>query len=86
MVGPKANTVSACEACKTEGVEVRNVMDEPRANIDWLGLVRSTHGEECFRSDIGLDARSIPLSLSETEGQDFFLDIPSHRTHRDWMG
>ena len=81
MVGPKANTVSACEAHKTESVEARNVMDEPRANGDWLGLAWSTRGEERFRSEIGLDARTIGLSLSETEGQVFFLDIPSHRTH-----
>jgi hypothetical protein len=81
MVGPKANTVSACEAYKTEGVEAPNAMDEPRTNVDRLGLVWSTRGEKRFRSEIGLDARIIGLSLSETEGQDFFLDIPSHRTH-----
>jgi hypothetical protein len=81
MVGPKANTVSACEAYETEGVEARNIMDEPRANVDWLDLVWSTRGEERFRPEIGLDVRSIPQSPSETEGEDFFLDIPSHRAH-----
>ena len=80
MVGPKANIVSACEASGTEGVEACNVMDEPRANLNCLSLVWSTRGEDRLRMEIGLDARSIGLSLGENGG-DFFLDILSYRTH-----
>ena len=81
MVGPKANTTSACEAYKTEGIEAHNVMDEPRTTVDWLPLSGVLAAKNVFRSEIGLDARTIGLSLSETEGEDFFLDIPSHRAH-----
>jgi|HubBroStandDraft_2_1064218.scaffolds.fasta_scaffold4159145_1 hypothetical protein len=80
MVGPKANIVSACEASGTEGVEACNVMDEPRANLNCLSLVWSTRGQDCLRMEIGLDARTIRLSLGENGG-DFFLDILSYRAH-----
>jgi hypothetical protein len=55
-------------------------MDEPRANLNCLSLVWSTRGEDRLRMEIGLDARSIGLSLGENGG-DFFLDILSYRAH-----
>jgi hypothetical protein len=82
MVGPEANIVSACVAYGTEGVEARSVMDEPRANVDWLSPVWSTRGEGLLQPEIGLDAKHNTVLSSGEEGEDFFLDIPSYRTHR----
>jgi hypothetical protein len=83
MVGPEANIVSACVAYGTEGVEARSVMDEPRANVDWLSPVWSTRGEGLLQPEIGLDAKHNTVLSSGEEGEDFFLDIPSYRTHRE---
>ena len=38
--------------------------------------------QSLFRSEIGLDASRHIYLLSEGKGEEFFLDIPSHRAHR----
>ena len=81
MVGPKANTISACVAPGTEGVEARSVMKTSRETVDWLSPVWSTPDKELLRMEIGLDARHSTVPLSGENGEDFFLDIPSYRTH-----
>ena len=76
-MGAKADIVSACEASGTEGVDACNVMDEPRANVDWLSLVWSTRREERLRMEIGLDARrNSGSSPSERREMTFFLTSP----------
>ena len=81
MVGPKANIVSACVISGTEGTEARSVMKISRETVDWLSPVWITRGEELLRLEIGLDARRNTATLSGEMGENFFLDIPSYRTH-----
>src|SRR5277367_1125786 len=38
--------------------------------------------QSLFRSEIGLDASRHIYLPSEGKGEEFFLDIPSHRAHR----
>ena len=80
MVGPYANIVFACEAYGTEGVEARNVMDESRANVDGLSLVWRTCATNVFDWRSGW-MQEPSVCLSRENGEDFFLDTPSHRTH-----
>ena len=54
-----------------------------RETVDRLTPVWSTPDEELLRLEIGLDARHSTVPLSEENGGDFFLDIPSYRAHRD---
>jgi hypothetical protein len=85
-LAPKANIVSACVAPRTEGVEARSVMKTSRETVDWLSPVWSTREKELLRLEIGLDARHSTVPLSGENGEDFSLDIPSHRTHRQNSG
>jgi len=82
MVGPKANIVSACVASGTEGVEARGVMKTSRETVDWPWPVRITRAEELLHRRSGWMQEKPSRALSERLGEDFFLDIPSHRTHR----
>ena len=53
-----------------------------RETVDWLSPVWITRGEALLRLEIGLDARRNTATLSGEMGENFFLDIPSYRTHR----
>jgi hypothetical protein len=73
---------SACEASRTECVEARGVMKPSRENVDWPCSVWTTRAEELLHQRSGWMQKKPSCSLSERSGEYFFLDIPSHRTHR----
>src|SRR6516162_2432879 len=74
-------------ACVASGPKASNhqVMKPASRNCRLPWSVRSTSRiQSLFRSQIGLDANRPIHRLSErTEGKSF-LDIPSHRTHRQY--
>jgi hypothetical protein len=76
---------SACEASGTECVEARGVMKTSRETVDWPCPVWITRAEELLHQRSGWMQERPSRAFSERSGEHFFLDIPSHRTQRDYL-